>query len=118
MSDSEQEQNQIEDWLIKNIFCKNILSGKKRRRKKDSQDPPINFFEDTPWGRLINHPNINDVNSYEGRIFRRRFRVPFAVFNKILVPRCKEFNIFQSKKKCIIKLFYFLVFNLMHFCII
>jgi len=44
MSDSEQEQKQIEGWVNYYFFFKKILKRKKRRRNRG---PTINFFEDT-----------------------------------------------------------------------
>ncbi len=39
-----------------------------------------------------------DLESYEHRLFRRRFRVPFPVF-KYLVDLCKKYNIFDIELK-------------------
>ncbi len=47
-------------------------------------------FWDTPWGRMVELlEGSEDRESYEHRLFRRRFRVPFPVF-KYLVDLCKE----------------------------
>ena len=43
--------------------------------------------------------NIRDVNSPEGREFRRRFRLPAPFFLDWLVPQCKEANLFSAKLK-------------------
>ena len=61
MSDSEQEQKQIEGWVNYYFFFKKILKRKKRRRNRG---PTINFFEDTEQGRF------------------GRLRVPFVMLNK------------------------------------
>ena len=36
------------------------------------------------------------ISTKEGKIFRRRFRLPFEIFDKVLVPLCKEHNIFDN----------------------
>mmetsp|Transcript_12017 Transcript_12017/g.10856 ORF Transcript_12017/g.10856 Transcript_12017/m.10856 type:complete len:155 (+) Transcript_12017:99-563(+) len=36
------------------------------------------------WGEFINNPSIQDPNSFAARKFRRRFRVPFALYEDIL----------------------------------
>ena len=44
-----------------------------------------NYWE-TSWGLLINNPNVYNSNSYEGKKFRRRFRVPFPLFKDVILP--------------------------------
>lgn len=53
---------------------------------------------ETTWMRLIHNPNTYDPSSYEGKLFRRRFRVPFDLFKDKLVPMCTKANIFEMKK--------------------
>jgi hypothetical protein len=53
-------------------------------------------YSTTPWMRMINNPQINDSTTREGKRFRRRFRLPFPVFEYI-VELCKERNIFEIK---------------------
>jgi len=52
----------------------------------------------TAWGKLIRNPNVKDASSYHGKLFRRRFRVPYPVFEH-LVDVCEEYNIFEIKRK-------------------
>ena len=40
---------------------------------------------------------MKDPNSTEGKTFRLRFRVPYAVFQSVILPKCKESNIFGLK---------------------
>jgi hypothetical protein len=48
----------------------------------------------TPWGLMLKQlANISDINSFEHRKFRRRFRVPFSMFLEI-VKECEEGNVF------------------------
>ena len=40
--------------------------------------------EDFAWWRLIHHPDVGDKNSSTGKLFRRRFRVSFHLFEQIV----------------------------------
>jgi len=51
----------------------------------------------SPWGVLIKSDQIRIPGSYQDRLFRKRFRLPFALFLEF-VKECKEHNIFEEKK--------------------
>ena len=51
----------------------------------------------TPWGLIVLDPKILDIDTFEGKLFRRRFRIPGPFFLNYLVPECKRVNIFDSK---------------------
>jgi len=51
----------------------------------------------SPWGLLITSDQIRIPGSYQDRLFRKRFRLPFALFLEF-VEECKEHNIFEEKK--------------------
>jgi hypothetical protein len=53
----------------------------------------LDYLTESRWGRLIAHPLVHDPQSRQGRLFRRRFRVPFPVFLQ-LVKDCKDKNVF------------------------
>ena len=36
------------------------------------------------------------ISTKERKLFRRRFRLPFEIFDKVLVPLCKEHNVFDT----------------------
>ena len=42
---------------------------------------------------------MNDPNSYEGKKFRMRLRVPFSIFHQVLVPQFISENIFETKSR-------------------
>ena len=69
-------------------------STKKRRKREEKIDCWA-----SAWGQLIRHPEVSDCNSAKGKLFRRRFRVPFPLFNEILVPICRQKNIFKTQRK-------------------
>ena len=56
----------------------------------------INYWE-SPWGLLISAVSTMDCSSTNGKLFRKRFRIPFPVFKEILVPVCNEANIFNVR---------------------
>lgn len=54
-------------------------------------------FTNTTWEKLIRHPSVRDPTHRKGKVFRRRFRVPFPLF-LWLVEKCKEYNLFELKQ--------------------
>jgi hypothetical protein len=50
---------------------------------------------ETGWGRLILNENIKIPDSYEAKIFRKRFRLPYLLFQRF-VAECKQSNIFEE----------------------
>jgi hypothetical protein len=48
---------------------------------------------------MLRHKDISDPNSFQGKKFRRRFRIPFLLFRDWLVPLCKEKNIFCTYRR-------------------
>jgi len=47
----------------------------------------------TTWGRLIRCPDVNNTSTYNGKIFRKRFRLPHRLFD-YLVQHCKADKVF------------------------
>jgi hypothetical protein len=46
---------------------------------------------------MLLNPDVKDPTSYLGKKFRRRFRVPYKLFNDVIVPQCKQANVFEEK---------------------
>ena len=46
---------------------------------------------------MILDPEIRNQTSRIAKLIRRRFRVPFHLFNEIIVPYCHNANIFGIK---------------------
>jgi hypothetical protein len=67
----------------------------KRRVLSDLVQHRVDYTS-TTWGNLIKDPNVNDPTHRKGKVFRRRFRVPFPLFNWLLV-KCEEHNLFGLK---------------------
>ena len=60
--------------------------------KKRNRQPRPDYTQ-MSWWRLIRHPDIRDVNSRQHKYFRRRFRLPYALF-EIIINMCYERNWF------------------------
>jgi hypothetical protein len=48
----------------------------RKRSKKDY----VNLFWDSNWGKLIMNPSVENPRTVEDKRFRRRFRLPFLLF--------------------------------------
>jgi hypothetical protein len=44
----------------------------------------VEQYNESAWGRLLRDPSVRNPLSVKGKLFRRRFRVPFPVFEEIL----------------------------------
>ena len=53
---------------------------------------------------MIGNPEINNPKSLPARTFRRQFRLPFPVFDKIIVPECDRLNVFEFKDSARVRL--------------
>ena len=83
----------ITEWIIRD-FDKTFPQKNKKKRvrrifKKD--------LWKSSWGELITCSEVSDPRSYQGRIFKRRFRIPYGLFVDQIVPMCRERNIFGIK---------------------
>ena len=56
----------------------------------------FNIWE-TGWGIMLRSPSVNDIHSVEGERFKRGFRVDPSMFCDIILPLCKEGNVFEMK---------------------
>ena len=94
MEDSELFGRIVEEYIVENgeDFV-DVKAPKKRRVARSSR--LIDFYK-TKWGVLLTDPNTRVHNTYQGKLFRRRFRVPFQVFDEVLLPMCKEYNVFGN----------------------
>ena len=91
------EQFQIEfvkSWVEENPEIFEDDEDVKHTRKRPKK---IDYWQ-TEWGRLMLDPSTMDPKSRNGLKFRRRFRVPFPLFHEVLVPICREKNIFDIKE--------------------
>ena len=72
--------SEIIDSIIEDEEIEDEGGIKKRRRVKcKSRDD----WWSTDWGLMLLNPNIRDINTHEGKEFRRRYRLPGAVYETI-----------------------------------
>ena len=92
----DEEEEQIlkleEEIVIELLQLQNDDLKPTKKRKRNITEP--NFWE-SQWGLLITNKNVRYPQSKEGKLFRRRFRLPYPLF-QYLASLCKEFNIFDS----------------------
>ena len=54
-------------------------NGKRKRNQYERGDS-----WSTAWGRMLKHRDVSNPSKRTGKLFRRRFRVPYQVFEKLL----------------------------------
>jgi hypothetical protein len=81
----------------------NEMEASKRKRVRRQRVSSDDLWK-SPWGVLIRHPEVSDPTSLSGTKFRLRFRVPFSLFNDVLIPMCERVNIFRQKNRSAIPL--------------
>ena len=64
-----------------------------RKRTRERQ-PTVEDVWATPWVCMLKHRDIVNSYSFQGKKFRRRFRIPYILFRDWLVPLCRVRNIF------------------------
>lgn len=77
--------------LSRNIAFKTLSLRQIRRRQEKikakrarSQIPRANYAEST-WGRMLQDPRIQDPDSREGKLFRRRY---VSVMSYLIIASC------------------------------
>ena len=81
------------DEIYDDIDDEQVTSDIKRRNRQLTVD-----LWATGWGQMLRNETINDPNSFLGKKFRRRFRLPYALFQKV-TALCIEKGIFKSKHR-------------------
>lgn len=71
----------------------------KKRARREKVD-----FDHSEWTRLIRSHEIWTPNSFEAKKFRSRFRVPWILFSKFIVPMCKSVKMFNKVRTSYIPL--------------
>ena len=92
MEDSELLERIVEEYIIEN--GEDFVDVKAPKKRRVARSPRLIDFSVTKWGALLADPNTRVPNTYQGKLFRRRFRVPFQVFDEVLLPMCREHNVF------------------------
>ena len=68
----------------------------REKRKGNVIQRCANLWE-TNWVKMLLNPATADIETWEGKKFRRRFRMDYRMFREVLVPMCKEINVFEMK---------------------
>ena len=97
LSEDEDEfsEEEVEAAIMKYIEMSGMFSRTSSRRMKEAK---VLDFYTTSWGRLISDPTTREPKSRNGKLFRRRFRVPFPIFKDVLVPDIIQYNVFETKR--------------------
>lgn len=84
------EDDEFEDSYVKinglNVHPESLLpdinlpNKQKRKRQQYERGDPWN----SSWGRMLKHPDVSFPTKRTGKLFRRRFRVPYQVFENLL----------------------------------
>lgn len=74
----------------------NRVDSRKRKSPELREEFNDIDYTKTSWGLLIRSPLVRFPDNRHGKLFRRRFRLPFQLF-EILVDLCKEMNVFEVK---------------------
>ena len=105
MDFSEIDSNLIREWitspsaqlLSSSLFPVHHVEPTKKRKAPEMREEFKNIdYSKTKWGLMIRNPLVKFPDNRHGRLFRRRFRIPFQLF-EILVKICTEKNIFEVK---------------------
>ena len=70
---------------------------KKRRISKEREN-----YSSSLWAQMLEFDHddmMTDPMGYKANSFRRRFRVPYQLYFKVLVPMCKEKDIFRNNPR-------------------
>jgi Plant transposon protein len=95
----------IRSWIISPAALKftakflpaNVRSPKRKRKSPEARHEfhKVDYTK-TKWGLLIGNPLVRFPGNRYGKQFRRRFRLPFQLF-EILVNICSDKNVFNVK---------------------
>jgi hypothetical protein len=99
LSDEQYRRKLAETFVLNHVFHNWQQYGfrlpPKEPRKRLPRQKDSDFWE-TAWGRRLLHPDTQNPKSRLGKLFRRRFRLPYPVFLDF-VEKCKHYNIFDLK---------------------
>ena len=107
------DANYVNDWIASidgMIFSSNLVRNretnplKRKRAKRTRREEFVNIdYTKTAWGMMIRNPLVKFPDNRFGKQFRRRFRVPFQLY-EILVDICRDQNIFGIKNTARVKI--------------
>jgi hypothetical protein len=99
------QRQRVRSGLVKYAMCQSAIAfdedppapgpGRSGTRGAGSRpggsERPHVDFKGTKWGKMLAHPSVSDPRSKQGKLFRRRFRVPYPVFLQIVADALERF---------------------------
>ena len=79
-------------WDDQHIDDKQVKQQKEKKKRK--RETKYNYFQHE-WMMAISNPDIKIETSRTAITFRRRFRVPFSIFDEWIIPICRDNNVFE-----------------------
>ena len=94
---TEKELENLEDSIVLAWIEREFshVTGKKVVKKRKRHTFKHDYWNSS-WGRLIRSEDMNDPDSRDWKLFKRRFRVPFGLFTDVFLLMCVEKNIFVT----------------------
>ena len=99
--EEEQVYEKVAEVLIESILKEKRSKKKVKKRRKKK---PLPDYDNSVWGQMLRDPDVEDMTTKTGKLFRRRFRIPYVLFRDILVPQCREANVFEGRGRAKIPL--------------
>jgi hypothetical protein len=72
-----QRQMMVQYYAIESFKQKRKLFKYRNSKKRPK-------WKSSPWYRMLSDPLVQDPTTREGELFRRRFRIPFPIFQRIV----------------------------------
>ena len=79
-------------WDDQHIDDKQVKQQKEKKKRK--RETKYNYFQHE-WMMALSNPDIKIETSRTAITFRRRFRVPFSIFDEWIIPICRDNNVFE-----------------------
>ena len=75
-------QRIIEEYIVES--GDDFVDVKAPKKHRVDRSPTFIDYNKTKWGALLVDHNTRRPTTYQGKLFRRRFRVPFQAFDEVL----------------------------------
>ena len=78
-----------------------VVRSFKRQRcqaKLSRNTPSRPNYSHSPWGKMLSRGHCQDITHKDGQYFQRQFRIPFSLFNCIVLI-CREYKWFNESHR-------------------
>ena len=97
-ADEEFIKSMIICGLFDDLWLDEVLPTQDLKFRREGRSKKANYWSDTRWGKyFVNDELMLDPTTKLAREVRRKFRRPFPVFMKIVVPECERLNVFETR---------------------